>query len=139
MSQERVVDFDEQIVLDDRPKVDDSEAPAGKIKGGHMAPGAGRSANGLRMARIKIIAPIVAVLLAAAGALAYHYYAGWESTDDAQIDGYINPISSRVAGYVTHVYVDDNQYVKAGTLLAQIDPKDYEVAVDSAQATLAND
>ena len=57
--------------------------------------------------------------MAAATALAYHYYAGWESTDDAQIDGYINPISSRVSGYVTNVYVDDNQYVKAGTLLAR--------------------
>jgi membrane fusion protein (multidrug efflux system) len=91
------------------------------------------------MARVKIIVPIVALLLAAVAALTYHYYAGWESTDDAQIDGYINPISSRVAGYITHVYVDDNQYVKAGTLLAQIDPKDYEVAVASAQATLDND
>jgi membrane fusion protein (multidrug efflux system) len=78
-------------------------------------------------------------LLAAASVLAYRYYAGWESTDDAQIDGYINPISSRVAGYITNVYVDDNQYVKAGTLLAQIDPKDYDVALASAQATLADD
>jgi membrane fusion protein (multidrug efflux system) len=44
-----------------------------------------------------------------------------------------------VSGYITNVYVDDNQYVKAGTILAQIDPKDYQVALDSAQATLAND
>ena len=42
--------------------------------------------------------------------------------DDTQIEGYVNPVSSRIAGYVTHVYVDDNQFVKAGTLLAQIDP-----------------
>jgi membrane fusion protein (multidrug efflux system) len=91
------------------------------------------------MARAKMIAPIVVLLLAAASTLAYRYYAGWESTDDAQIDGYINPISSRVAGYITNVYVDDNQYVKAGTQLAQIDTKDYEVALASAQATLAND
>src|SRR6202035_1111905 len=84
-------------------------------------------------------APIVVLLLAAASAIAYRHYAGWESTDDAQIDGYVNPISARVAGYITNVYVDDNQYVKAGTLLAKIDPKDFEVAVASAQATLAND
>jgi len=44
-----------------------------------------------------------------------------------------------VAGYITKVYVEDNQYVKAGTLLAQIDPTDYEVALGSAKATLAND
>jgi len=90
--------------------------------------------------RTKILFGVVGLLLiTAAGAAGYSYFAGWESTDDAQIDGYVNPISSRVAGYITKVYVDDNQYVKAGTLLAQIDPADYEIALGSAQATLAND
>ncbi len=139
MAQDRVVDFDERIVLDDGPEVASGAAPTGKVTEDHQRPDSGRSASGKRMARVKIIVPIVALLLAAVAALSYHYYAGWGSTDDAQIDGYINPISSRVAGYITHVYVDDNQYVKAGTLLAQIDPKDYEVAVASAQATLDND
>ncbi len=93
-----------------------------------------------RKLRVRTVAPIAALVVAAAAtALYYLYFAGWESTDDAQIDGYINPISSRVAGYITHVYVDDNQYVKAGTLLVEIDPKDYQVALDSAKATLAND
>jgi membrane fusion protein, multidrug efflux system len=122
MAHDRVVDFDETVVLDERPEVADRTTP-----------------NGKRMARLKIIAPVVALVLAAVAVLTYRHYAGWESTDDAQIDGYINPISSRVSGYITNVYVDDNQYVKAGTLLARIDPKDYEVAVASAQATLDND
>ena len=139
MAQDSVVDFDERVVLDERPKSADGTASRGKATEDHREPDSGRSANGKRMTRVKIIAPIAVLLLAAAGALTYHYYAGWESTDDAQIDGYINPISSRVAGYITNVYVDDNQYVKAGTLLAQIDPKDYGVAVASAQAALAND
>lgn len=139
MAQDRVMDFDERIVLDERPKVADGTTPSGKVTEYHQRTDPPGSANGKRMARIKIIAPIAALVLAAAAALTYHYYAGWESTDDAQIDGYINPISSRVAGYITNVYVDDNQYVKAGTLLAQIDPKDYQVAVASAEATLAND
>jgi len=68
----------------------------------------------------------------------YRHIVAWESTDDAQIDGYIYPVSSRVSGYVTRVTVDDNQYVEAGTVLAQLDPKDYEVAVANAKATLAN-
>ncbi|MCU1341334.1 MAG: hypothetical protein JWN92_757 [Candidatus Acidoferrum typicum] len=139
MAQDRVVDFDERAVLDERPEIADTTTPLGKVTGEHHEPDLGKSASGKRMARIKIIAPIVVVLLAAVGAIAYRHYAGWESTDDAQIDGYVNPISARVAGYITNVYVDDNQYVKAGTLLAKIDPKDYEVAVASAQATLAND
>jgi membrane fusion protein (multidrug efflux system) len=139
MAQDRVVDFDEKIVLDERPEVADGAPPFRETAKDRQKTDSGRSANEKRLARAKVIAPIVALLLAAAAAVAYHYYAGWESTDDAQIDGYINPISSRVAGYITNVYVDDNQYVKAGTLLARIDPKDYEVAVASAQATLAND
>jgi membrane fusion protein (multidrug efflux system) len=68
---------------------------------------------------------------------AWYYYSGRESTDDAQIDGHINPVSSRAGGTVLKVNVDDNQVVTAGTVLVQIDPKDYEVAVARAQADLA--
>ncbi len=89
--------------------------------------------------RAIVIVPVAILALAATAAFLSSYYAGWESTDDAQIDGHINPISSRVGGYVTRVYVDDNQYVQAGTPLVQIDPKDYQVALDSARATLLND
>src|SRR5690348_2908347 len=88
---------------------------------------------------LRIVAPVVALVLVATAATLYQVYAGWESTDDAQIEGYINPVSSRVSGYVTKVYVDDNQYVKAGTLLVEIDPNDYRVALESAKASLAND
>jgi membrane fusion protein (multidrug efflux system) len=63
----------------------------------------------------------------------------WESTDNAQIDGFVFPVSSRVSGHVVRVMVDDNQYVQAGTVLAQLDPKNYEVAVAIAQGKLAND
>ncbi|PYU25429.1 MAG: HlyD family secretion protein [Acidobacteria bacterium] len=91
-------------------------------------------------ARTKILLGLAALLfVTVALAAGYYFFMGWESTDDAQIDGYVNPISSRVAGYITKVYAEDNQYVKAGTLLAQIDATDYEVALASAQATLAND
>jgi membrane fusion protein (multidrug efflux system) len=69
----------------------------------------------------------------------YRSYAAWESTDDAQIDGYIYPVNSRIPGYVTSVTIDDNQHVEAGTVLVQLDPKDYEVAVANAKAALAND
>ena len=82
---------------------------------------------------------LVALVVVASSLLLYRYLVSWESTDDAQIDGYIYPVSSRVSGYVTRVLVDDNQYVEAGTVLVQLDPKDYEVAVANAKATLAND
>jgi membrane fusion protein, multidrug efflux system len=100
---------------------------------------AGEKQSFLKTPRGKFFLGLGALLLGAALAGTYYYFGGSESTDDAQIDGYINPVSSRVAGYITNVYVEDNQYVKAGTLLVQIDPKDYGVALASAKATLAND
>ncbi|HKS76159.1 MAG TPA: biotin/lipoyl-binding protein, partial [Terriglobales bacterium] len=82
---------------------------------------------------------LIALVAVGASALLYRYLAAWESTDDAQIDGYIYPVSSRVSGYVTRVLVDDNQRVEAGTVLVQLDPEDYDVALANAKATLAND
>lgn len=80
--------------------------------------------------------------LAAAGVVAggiwWWYASGWESTDDAQIDGHINPVSARISGQVTTVNFEDNQVVKAGTLLVQIDRTDYQVALGRAEATYAN-
>ena len=59
-----------------------------------------------------------------------------ESTDDAQIDGHIDPLSSRINGTVIRVHVEDDDRVKAGELLVEIDPRDYEVAVAQARARL---
>ena len=81
---------------------------------------------------------LAGLVLVIVGALLYRYFASYESTDDAQIDGYIYPVSSRVPGYVVRVTADNNQFVQAGTVLAQLDPKDYDVAVANAKATWAN-
>lgn len=67
------------------------------------------------------------------------YYSARESTDDAQIDGHIIPISPRVGGTVVAVNIDDNQYVEAGTLLVQIDPTDYRVALERAKGDYEDD
>ncbi len=60
----------------------------------------------------------------------------WESTDDAEVDGHIYPISARVGGQVVKVTVDDGAFVHKGDVLVQIDSTDYKVAVDRAQADL---
>jgi membrane fusion protein, multidrug efflux system len=78
------------------------------------------------------------VVLAAVGLLLYRHYAGWESTDDAQIDGHIHPISARIPGHVVRVNVDDNQYVEAGAVLVELDPTDYQVAIERAKADMAS-
>jgi membrane fusion protein, multidrug efflux system len=68
--------------------------------------------------------------------LLWRHLGTYESTDDAQVDVHLYPVSARVSGYVLRVNVQDNEYVKAGTTLVEIDPKDYQVAVDRARAEL---
>src|SRR5262247_1213760 len=87
------------------------------------------------LVRVGLLGLVVMMMLA--GRLLYGYYAQWESTDDAQVDGYIYPQTSRVSGYVQRVTVNDNQYVEAGTVLVQLDARDYEVAVANARANMA--
>ena len=77
-----------------------------------------------------------AVVLAAIAGL-FAYYRNRETTDDAQVDGHITPMASKVYGRVAQVLVDDNQPVKAGQVLVKIDPRDYQAALDQAKASLA--
>jgi membrane fusion protein, multidrug efflux system len=84
-------------------------------------------------------AVIGVVLLIVLGAAFFYWRSTYtEDTDDAQVDGNLYQISSRIAGQVVKVTVDDNQTVQAGQLLAEIDPTDYQVALDQAQANLAS-
>ena len=76
------------------------------------------------------------VVLAVGGAFLWHYLSGFESTDDAQVDVHLYPVSARISGYVQKVNVEDNQWVNAGSTLVEIDPKDYQVALARAEATL---
>jgi membrane fusion protein (multidrug efflux system) len=89
------------------------------------------------MSRSRIIAAAVAVLVVIA-AVIWLLSRGHESTDDAQIDGHITQIAARVGGTVIKVAVDNNDRVDGGALLIQIDPRDYQVAVDRARAELAD-
>lgn len=81
---------------------------------------------------------IAIVVLVVAGIAAWRYFTSYESTDDAQIDGHINSVSPRVSGHVLKLNVDDNQYVQAGQVLVEIDPTDYQVAVERAKADYAD-
>ena len=61
-----------------------------------------------------------------------------ENTDDAQVNGHLIQVSSRIAGQVFKVDVEENQVVKAGDTIAELDPRDYQVAVENAEAALAS-
>ena len=77
------------------------------------------------------------VALIVGGFLFWNYSQTFESTDDAFIDGHTNYISPRISGTVTNVRVVENQFVKEGQVLAEIDPSDYQVAFERAQADVA--
>jgi len=93
--------------------------------------------RGSRSRRNLMIVAVAAVVIAG-GVYLWRYLNSYESTDDAQADVHLYPVSARVSGYVIRVNVDDNQWVEKGTVLVEIDPKDYEVAVAQAEANLAN-
>ena len=83
-----------------------------------------------------IIIVVLVVLVAVAGAIWWHS-TFTEDTDDAQVNGHLIQVSSRIAGQVIKVNVEENQQVKAGDTIAELDPRDYQVAVENAEAFLA--
>jgi len=93
--------------------------------------------KGLKNPKVRrlLIAGAVVVLLGVIGLIAYYH--NRESTDDAQVDGHITPIASKIYGRVAEVLVTDNEPVKAGQVLVKIDPRDYQAALDQAKAALA--
>jgi membrane fusion protein, multidrug efflux system len=88
--------------------------------------------------RFRLVLIIAALALLVGGGLAWNYFTSYESTDDAQVDGHINSISPRVSGHVIKLNVQDNQQVQAGAVLVEIDPADYQVAVERARADYAD-
>jgi membrane fusion protein (multidrug efflux system) len=84
-----------------------------------------------------IIIGVVTILVV--GALLFWWHSTYyEDTDDAQVNGHLIQISSRIAGNVIKVNVDENQYVDAGTMIAELDPKDFQTAVQQDEANLAS-
>jgi len=118
------------------PATVDSEVAEDQEKSREEEEAAARTAQ--RKSLVKKFAPLVLVV-AAVGVLLWWLHARrYETTDDAQIDGHISQIGSRVSGYVAKVYVEDNQEVQSGQVLVEIDPRDYEVALARATAEFAD-
>jgi len=87
--------------------------------------------------RRAIIVIVVAILVVVA--VAFWWYGTFsEDTDDAQVNGHLIQVSSRIAGQVLKVDVEENQLVRQGDVIAELDPADYQVAVENAQAALAS-
>jgi membrane fusion protein (multidrug efflux system) len=96
------------------------------------------SPDARRKRRRILILAITVVVAIVAGVLLWRYFSSYESTDDAQADVHLSPVSARISGYVIRVNVGDNQWVNRGDVLVEIDPTDYQVALAQAQANLSN-
>lgn len=97
-----------------------------------------RRSNPRRKRTIRIVVLAIIVLALIVAIPIYAYYSVRESTDDAQVDGHLVPISPRISGTIISVLVNDNQPVRAGDVLVRLDPADYQVALDQAQAQLVS-
>jgi len=111
----------------EKHEVDDSSTrnPAGR-----------RGVLSRRPVRI-VLALVVATLLCVGGARFWNYLQSYQWTDDAEIDGHLDPISTRINDTVVRVYVENTYRVKAGQPLVDLDPRDFQVALENAEANLA--
>src|ERR1700737_4634365 len=93
--------------------------------------------KGLKNPKVQRLLAVGGLVLLAALAGLFVYYHNRETTDDAQVDGHITPIASKIYGRVAEVLVTDNEPVKSGQVLVRIDPRDYQASLDQAKAALA--
>jgi len=120
----------------------ETPAPASETSSRQPAPApppTARASNYLKeRPRARMFVIIAAIVVLVGGFLAWRYFSSYESTDDAQVDGHLMPVSARISGYVEKVNIDDNQQVPAGYVMVEIDPRDYQVAVEQAAAAAAD-
>src|SRR5262245_38299075 len=90
------------------------------------------------MTRTRLLIAIVLILVAAGALVGWQMLSGKESTDDARVDGHVYPVSAKVGGTVDKVEVVENQVVEAGDVLVRIDDRNYRIALQRAEADLAN-
>jgi membrane fusion protein (multidrug efflux system) len=90
-----------------------------------------------RSRRPFVILGVILAAIALAGLVYYLANRGYRTTDDAEIDGDIYSIAPQISGRISAVLVNDNQHVAAGQVLATIDPRDEQAALDKAEAQAA--
>jgi membrane fusion protein (multidrug efflux system) len=95
--------------------------------------------HSLRQHPVKVLVVVLTLLaiLAVVGYFVHNAFL-YEDTDDAQVDGHVMPLSARISGQISEVHVIEGQVVHAGDVLVTIDPEDYKIAAEQAQANLAD-
>src|SRR6185437_15976822 len=97
-----------------------------EVEAQKSSPAPGANTRGRRRAFTVFF--LILLVAAIAGLIYWLHVRQFESTDDAEVDAHLTPISSRIDGTITSVFVDDNQMVKPGDALVNLDPRDYTAA-----------
>jgi len=114
------------------------QSTAGQTKAGAAPQQAGQAAPGKTPPnkRVLLIVGLIALAAIGAGGRMWYRSSHFVETENAYVTGRVHQVSSRVAGVVTRVLVDDNQIVKAGELIAELDPADHDVRVEQIEAQI---
>ena len=109
--------------------------PLGTVPSAPPAPAAAKAPPNKRV--LGVVALIALAAIVAGGRMWYrsHYFV---DTENAYVAGHVHPVSARIAGVVTKVLVEDNQHVKAGDVIAELDPADQHVRVEQIEAQIAS-
>jgi membrane fusion protein (multidrug efflux system) len=102
------------------------------------APGAPANGSKGPPKRVLIVAGLIALAAIGAGGRMWYRSSNFVETENAYVTGHVHPVSGRIPGVVTKVLFDDNQLVKAGDVLAELDPSDQGVKVEQIQAQIAS-
>ncbi|QGZ39377.1 membrane fusion protein (multidrug efflux system) [Pseudoduganella flava] len=105
--------------------------------GAPAAPAAPAAAAKKPNRRVIVVAGLIAVAAIVAGGRMWYRSTHFVETENAYVAGHVHPVSSRIAGTVTKVLIDDNQYVKEGDVIAELDPFDQRIKVDQIRAQIA--
>jgi len=88
--------------------------------------------------RVRAVLASVVLMALGFGVKMWYYSTHYVETENAYVSGHVTPVSSRIAGVVIKVLVEDNQQVKAGDVLAELDPADQRVKVEQIEAQIAS-
>jgi membrane fusion protein (multidrug efflux system) len=114
------------------------EQPEQKGAGGAPNENSDAPQNGKPKKNRRGLILVILLIVVIAGGLFYWHSTYYEDTDDAQVNGHLIQVSTRISGQVIKINVDENQYVNKGTVIAELDPADYQVAVENAEAAVAS-
>ena len=119
------------------PDTEASRQQASQNDKGKEGPQQDESNNPRQKSRRRFIIILVVAILIVGALLFYWRSTFYEDTDDAQVNGHLIQVSSRISGNVISVPVEENQRVKAGDVIVELDPKDYQTTIQQDEANLA--